>query len=221
MINNIFVINLKKDIQRLQKYLYFIKKNTQNINLYRFNAIDGSNINNIKKSIELFDKEKQKKVLENWKKKPGTTACFLSHIRLWNIILNNDKSSKYTLIMEDDSHIIPNGLKIVNTIIKKYSNFDILYVGHGNLKSKPINPYLEKPLIGKYPGYNTGLYGYVIKKSSIQKLLNLLPFNNPCLDYQLKSIFDKGYNAVFIKKSLIFHHKGYSTRKNIDNLIKN
>ena len=26
MINNIFVINLKKDIQRLQKYLYFIKK---------------------------------------------------------------------------------------------------------------------------------------------------------------------------------------------------
>ena len=133
MINNIFVINLKKDIQRLQKYLYFIKKNTQNINLYRFDAIDGSNINNIKKSIEVFDKEKQKKVLENWKKKPGTTACFLSHIRLWNIILNNDISSEYTLIMEDDSHIIPNGLKIVNIIIKKYSNFDILYVGHGNL----------------------------------------------------------------------------------------
>ena len=76
MINNIFVINLKKDIQRLQKYLYFIKKNTQNINLYRFNAIDGSNINNIKKSIELFDKEKQKKVLENWKKKTRNYRLF-------------------------------------------------------------------------------------------------------------------------------------------------
>lgn len=214
MLNNIVVINLKKDIYRLQKYLYFIKKYTKNINLYRFNAIDGST--NIKNNIQHFSKEKQQNILKNWKKKPGTTGCFLSHIKLWKLILDDKKSNEYTLIMEDDSYIIPNGMKIINLIIKKYSDFDILYLGHGNLKSKSINSYLEKPLIGKYSGYNTGLYGYIIKKSSIKKLLKLLPFDNPCLDYQLKSIFNKGYKAVFLKNPIIFHMKGYSTRKNID-----
>lgn len=230
-IKDIYVINLQEDSHRLVSFFANIKRNkisVKNRNWHKFKAVNGKNYEEIKKEIINNNIENIEEEIQNyWNKKPGSIGCYFSHIKLWNNILNNPNSGEYSLILEDDSIITPNGLTNLEIILLKARNidWDMMYAGHNLLKGRQINPLLLKPFKSKPGekdiGYNSGLFGYVIKRSSIPKLLKIVTlFESPFIDVQIRNSFgddNDHIKALFIIKNLVNHttHNG-SSRKKID-----
>ena len=230
-IKNVYVINLKKDYERMNSFfnrMTIQKISTLNRNWKKFIGIDGSKMENIIDELNLIltDMEDKKKVFSLWEKHPGSIGCFLSHIKLWKYILDYDLNSEYTLIMEDDSFFEPLGMINIEIALNniKHLNWDILYIGHNILKGTKINPLFIKPYICKLSenmeGYNSGLFGYIIRKSSIYKLISIVKtFESPFLDVLIRNNFKK-INTLFCNTHLIRHSYGKSSRNTIDNRNK-
>ena len=205
---------------------------TKNRKWHRFNAIDGANYNTVQSETDMIltDPKSKQKALSYWKKNPGSIGCYLSHIKLWKHI--SDTGEEYSLILEDDSFFTPIGMINIELALNsaKKMKWDILYVGHNLLKGYKIHPLFVRPYITKKGennrGYNSGLFGYIIRKSSIPKLLQIISsFDSPFVDVQIRNNFGDGpkkISALFTTHNLIKHNNiGLSRRKYIDNFIKN
>lgn len=227
-IKDIFIINLEKDINRINSFYYFLKKNkisVKNRSWNKFRGINGSSFSNIKREIENYPEDIKIKIRNHWNKKPGSIGCYLSHIKLWEYIYNN-VLNEYTLILEDDIIFLNNGLINIENILKhslkdiKNKKWDILYIGHGKLKGIKISNLLIFP-DSRSKRTNTGLYGYIIRKSSIPKLLKIVKkFDLPFIDVHMKEYFGIGpdkINALFFRGTIIMHNNiQSSSRKKID-----
>lgn len=228
-IKNIYVINLQRDSHRLTSFFTNLKKHNisiKNRNWNKFNAVDGSDKNNVLSEIELLiqNTKTKEKIISYWNKYPGSIGCYLSHIKLWQNMLDDEKSGEYSLIMEDDSFFTPVGLINIEIALQSAHsiNWDILYVGHNMLSGNKISslflrPHLSVP--GKNNiGYNSGFFGYIVRKSSLKKLIeNVKNFDSPFIDVQIRNSFDK-ISALFFISNLIRHtNSGGSSRKDIDN----
>lgn len=216
-INNIYVINLKKDNNRLVKFNNQLKKAKININNRewgRFDAIDGNDYKLVKDVAKKFT---NKSLLSLWEKHKGSIGCYLSHLKLWK---NLESNEGYSLIMEDDALFIPNGLNNLEIAFKQSLryNWDILYVGHNMLSGKTISPLFVRPNINENNrGFNSGFFGYIIRHSSIHKLLKIFSrFDSPFIDVQARLSF-KEFNPLFVKGNLIRHVRNISSRKMRDN----
>jgi len=238
-ISNIYVINLKKDNKRLIGFNNNLKKakiDIKNRIWGRFDAIDGNNHELVKEVSKIFT---NKDIEPLWKNYKGSIGCYLSHLKLWkNLQVNLQENSKengkenskengkvnskdyYSLIMEDDAFFTPNGLNNLEIAFRQSLNYDwdILYVGHNILSGKTIHPLFVKPNSNlNKRGFNSGFFGYIIKHSSIDKLLKIFSrFDSPFIDVQARISF-KEFNALFIKGNLIKHVKNISSRKIRDN----
>jgi glycosyl transferase family 25 len=112
-----FVINLKRRPERLKNFF-------DNCPLQKINVIygfDGKNIEN--------ENINEKKLLDKFVNfLPGEKGCFISHLRIWRYIVDNDID--YGLIFEDDANLC-------NDFLKKYKDFiteipndcDIAFIG--------------------------------------------------------------------------------------------
>ena len=228
-IENVYVINLEKDKKRLLSFFNNIKKfqvSTKNRNWNKFTAINGQNFNTIQEEFHQIPEKVKETVINYWKKYPGSIGCYFSHIKLWQHIYDDNNTSEYSLILEDDSFFTQNGLINIELALKDAMklNWDLLYAGHNLLKGTKICPLFLKP----YPvnpnennrGFNSGLFGYIIRKSSIPKLLSIVKqFQSPFIDVQIRNSFGNGsnnINGLFIISNLIRHNTGSSSRKKID-----
>lgn len=232
-IKDVYVINLEKDKRRLSFFTDNIKKfnvSTKNRNWNRFTAINGTDFNIIEKELYEIPEKTRKTVIEYWKKYPGSIGCYLSHIKLWKHIYEDKNSGEYTLILEDDSFFTPHGLINIELVLKDITklNWDLLYTGHNLLKGTKISSLILKPYQTNpnenNRGFNSGLFGYIIRKSSIPKLLYIVKqFQSPFIDVQIRNSFGNNPNSInglFIINSLIRHNdSGSSSRKNFDNKI--
>ena len=227
-IKNIYIINLKRDIIRLNLFITNLKKNNisiKNRNWNIFNAINGSDKNNVLSEIELLiqNSNSKEKIISYLDKYPGSIGCYLSHLKLWQNILDDDKTGEYSLIMEDDSYFTPFGLINIEIALKSATkiNWDILYIGHNKLKGNKISSLFLRPKISDMKknniGYNSGFFGYIVKKSSLKKLIeNINSFDSPFIDVQIRNSFDK-ISALFFISNQIRHINSKSSRKDIDN----
>lgn len=127
MINNAFVINLKKRKDRLQKFMKN-NHNLHNINIHIFEAIDLHNsIVNNNKTIynnHQFDN----RFINKFKGKIGEVGCFLSHYLLWKECIDRNEE---ILIFEDDCIVFDN-FHILNSVLKKENvpnDTEIIWVG--------------------------------------------------------------------------------------------
>ena len=240
-IKNIYVINLEKDKDRLKMFynnidLYNISKANRIWKIFK--GVDGSKSETIVTELSnlLENIEDKVRVYKHWEKYPGSIGCYLSHIKLWNTILNDDKdiaSNEYTLIMEDDSFFTKLGLINLELALNniKHLKWDILYVGHnklrGNIKYQDnkayplfITPYIfNKNENSK--GYNSGFFGYIVRKSSLEKLINIAKtFETPFIDVHFRNKFgvkDTDVLPLFCINNLIRHnYNGVSTRITFD-----
>ena len=174
-IKNIYVINLEKDKERLQLFynnleLYKVSKAKRNWKIFK--GVDGSKSDNIVTELSnlLENMEDKVRVYTHWEKYPGSIGCYLSHLKLWNTILNDEKDTEYTLIMEDDSFFTKLGLINLEIALNniKHLKWDILYVGHNKLKGNKVHPLFISPdIFSKNKdmiGYNSGFFGYIVRK---------------------------------------------------------
>jgi len=201
LIDNIWIINMKKSTDRLKIIDKEFKKH--NIKYNRFEAINGKKLNN----NDIYNNTTFlcRNLICNY----GMIGCSLSHQKLWKQLLN-DKTTDYYIIMEDDIILNNNFKIIINNLdyyIKKY-NIDLI-----NLSSCNIGSGIYKELfnINNYNfGYSIfpiGLVCYCINKKGAKKLLNFFNNNiNNHIDFEIiiKSLQNK-INYITIQPPLVEH----------------
>tara|TARA_B110001469_G_C9644191_1_gene324915 strand:+ start:3203 stop:3952 length:750 start_codon:yes stop_codon:yes gene_type:complete len=134
--------------------------------------------------------------------KNGSIACFISHCSLWKKLKN--EPGEVFLILEDDCMVLPNFKNNLNNVYNDIpTDWDMIWLGHNKLKGEYINKNILVPQNNPGVGYNAQHHCYLIKKSSINKLLGiLLPINSFLTkDNKIRNNFDK-FNAYFVKNNL-------------------
>lgn len=167
-----YVINLKR---REDRWNVFKQKN-RDINVIRYEAIDG---NELKSSVQLqriFDGN-------DYRMRKGMVGCAMSHIDLCIKLLNSN--CNMYCILEDDAELASNFALAFNTLIQSISNvdWDIIYLGHHlypqyiTSETYDIN---TPPRIEKWNKERSllqslgGTTGYLINKKGANKLLQFI-----------------------------------------------
>ena len=79
------------------------------------------------------------------------------------------------MIFEDDCHILPDFKEKAKRYLKEVpDDWDMIWLGHGKLKGRKISKNVLVPENNPHAGYNALHHCYMIKKSSIDKILNII-----------------------------------------------
>lgn len=212
-IDNIYVINMDKSINRLQKITK--KLNKLNKNFTRISAVNGEDLTKMDK-------------LKNctWFGRNCCTSsiigCYMSHKKTWQTMINNN--DKYALILEDDCNFVKSFDKdFQNALHELFINqpdWDFLYCGYfGPYKKQLPKPniitclqsmFLEKVSSpdhiyeGKYtyiPLSPVGFHCYVISQSCAKKLLHYMDKINYHIDVEFLK-HAKKFKVFATKKKL-------------------
>jgi glycosyltransferase involved in cell wall biosynthesis len=218
-LNGIYIIHMKNSPKRIEKLIKQLKEKELNYKIY--NAIDGRLLD-INKMIESGKMDIDIKVLAENNR--GSLGCYMSHLELWKKIYLEEKGENY-LILEDDAILNENFNLIKLTKYLSYvpENYNLVYLGSSKIKGEMINKYVAKPDVGNFKGYNSGMYGYLIKRNTILNLIKLLdhiiyPIKDPFIRINFDII-----KAYFILDKLISHNNEFESDrlKRDDNRGKN
>lgn len=196
-----FVINLDKDIHRMKTLEPELKR--EGIQFERFSAILG-------KDLDLNSNKCNKYFTENAKKtlKRGQMGCSMSHITIWETIanMNDANDDDIFFIMEDDIIVPKNFYKRLETYTKELPNdWDMCLLGTNSMYGKKYSKHLLfKNKSSKHSG-NWGLYAYMIKKSTANKLLKTCEQMDSTIDHYLDKQFYISGNVYFFNPSLVKH----------------
>jgi GR25 family glycosyltransferase involved in LPS biosynthesis len=157
------IINLKRRIDRKN---YIIKQLSENniTNYDIFEAIDGKKINcNINLQL-LFEGN-------DFNYKKGVIGCALSHIHLWNELIN-DNNSKYYVILEDDIDLCNNFKQYLDYVCNLFDEQNLEHLALGEYSSKKDYPSVSSSItVYKKNLYEEGhiTFAYIISKSAAIK----------------------------------------------------
>lgn len=204
-----YVINLKRREDRL---LNFNKTCPYN-NVIRFNAIDKNNIKQDYLSKELYSDEeyssKQKIIYKNFKNLlGGEIGCFLSHVVLWEKIVQSFPDDTNVIIFEDDVIFCDNFNEkldnIVNILKLNKDMFKtVLYLGgrfEPNFMMKTCIPVIDNIVKYDYTqnwigsDCDRGTYAYIINKNCAKLFLENIDnneFNNLAVDHYMMCVLRK------------------------------
>jgi len=197
-INKIFIINLRKNKNRLINSVLQLNK-YKLTNLDFINAIDGYELNdNDYKSYTSF--------IGYYLSSPTMVGCGMSHIKTWENIVENN--IEFSLILEDDFNFINDFLNDFNELMRNIPhNFDLLFLNsnifmNNYLKLSNVNDYFYEPFL------ISEKIGYVISLSGAKKSLNNINKISYHLDFQISINHllnnNKKLNIISSKKYLIY-----------------
>lgn len=197
----VYLLNIPRLEKRRKYMMNEFKKNNLNVEIHYGvdkNQINKDYLNNLLKNGKITREYFNKIMLE----KKGTLACLLTHCGLWEKLKMSSKNS--FLIFEDDCHILSNFESNARKYLQEVpEDWDMIWLGHGKLKGKKISKNVLVPENNPGKGYNSLHHCYMIKKNSIDKILNIIfPLKkNISKDSIIRKNFDK-FNAYFIVESL-------------------
>lgn len=203
----IYIINLENSIQRREKLTANLEKHKV-INYKFIKAVSGYDLN-------LEELKSKKIILNDNTLKRGEIGCSLSHIKIYEEILNNDK--EISLILEDDVFLVNGFNNKLNKILNNIKNveWDIFYLG--------INCYEKSCMEGEYIGNKingiyypkhiiSGTHGYLIKKQSIKKIMDCFFPISIAIDLYLMNINIK---KLTLSTTIVKTNNDYSETQNI------
>jgi GR25 family glycosyltransferase involved in LPS biosynthesis len=211
-IKKVYYINLEKRTDRKEMIENMLNKTNLKYIYSRFNAIDGTNkefVNKFKKTNDF-----NKYFNHNVSLSGAQFAVSMSHIKIWESIVNNKSFSDEDciLILEDDAIIKPSFNKkynhFVNSLQKNNINPDIMPMGILGPKGKKINDNLFEL------HYGWGTHAYVIKKNTCKKLLSFIKINNALDDY-LFNVHITKLNIIKPLKNIIIQNRDISSDINV------
>uniref|UniRef100_A0A6C0I7N1 Glycosyl transferase family 25 domain-containing protein n=1 Tax=viral metagenome TaxID=1070528 RepID=A0A6C0I7N1_9ZZZZ len=135
----------------------------------------------------------------------GAIGCYLSHVMLWNKLIDNDK--EYMLILEDDAIPLDNNLdNKINNLINERNDFDILLLGY-RLKDRDIE--LISKNISKCK-YFVLTHSYIISKKGALKLLkHAFPIEMQVDNYMsFYSLFDQDFK-IYYSNHMLFKQSNH------------
>lgn len=194
----IYLINMAKSHDRYKRFKENIKKS--DLSSVGFNRIEGVNgkSQNIKR---LVSPEAYKRILESEKTNyrhyhyeltRGAVGCYLSHINVYKEVLR--QRNKYAIIFEDDVRILkPNLLEEINKILPTIpKDWDILLLGCVCFVCGKFSSYYD---VNRY----FLMHGYIIKKSSAEKILHMIE-NEPIeqqIDAKFSDLAERGLLKIY------------------------
>lgn len=212
---NIWIINLDKDKDRLNKFRQNLQlKNNNNINLIRHSAILGKKVNKTDALYKKFIAPDFKAATSQTDvfNKEATLGCALSHVLLYNKLYDtykNNPSYKYFIICEDDAIVSDNFSKKLKTIFDELpKDWDFVYLG-GNISVG--KKYSKNLIIPDLSQNNYGFFGYMLSKKGLEKVVKHCKNINIPIDNFLKN---KNLNYFTCNPHIIYHDYN-----NISNIV--
>jgi len=218
-IDKIFIINLDKDIERLN-------------NSYK--QLNKYNITNYERYPAIYAAESNKYELNTYTTTIGKIiasktmiGCGISHINIWKKIVNEKINT--CLILEDDFILVDDFLNKYNRIINKApEKYDMLFLTsthayYNFYNMRDINKHFYKPL------FVCQTVGYIITLKGAQNILKNIDkvFYHIDIQISLQSLFTD-LNIIAVKEPLIYQTFESSHNTNdrkypllIDNLLIN
>jgi GR25 family glycosyltransferase involved in LPS biosynthesis len=205
-IDNVYVINMDKDIDRLDKVTK--ECNKFNIKFQRFPGVNPKT---------LSEEEKNKYITKFCQKycTDGMMGCGLSHFKIYEDVIN--KNYNNVLILEDDVYFEDDFHSILNNTLEELPNdYDILYIGCFGLSSKDTNynhNYFLKLFSNKKteknsfktifcPEFPLGTHAMIISNKGCKKLLEIIKKINYHIDFQI-SLNNKDLNIYATNKKIV------------------
>ena len=218
-IDKIFIVNLYKDIERLNNS--YKQLNKYNItNFERYPAVNGKDLN--QKELNSYTTVLGKLIASK-----SMIGCGISHINIWKKIVNEKINT--CLILEDDFILVDDFLNKYNRIINKApEKYDMLFLTsthayYNFYNMRDINKHFYKPL------FVCQTVGYIITLKGAQNILKNIDkvFYHIDIQISLQSLFTD-LNIIAVKEPLIYQTFESSHNTNdrkytllIDNLLIN
>ena len=140
----------------------------------------------------------------------GKIACSLSHIKVWERIIQDNLS--FGIVLEDDVSLLDNFNPTVRYIIKELpDDFDIVYLyvhEHFYTNDKKVQ-IMDKEYLNKYY-FAFGRCAYLISHQGCQKLLNYFKIMDNCGDLMI--------NDLIIESKLNAYTSRYVVARNLGQL---
>ena len=221
-VDNVYLINMDKDTERLEKVTKECKK--FNINFERFCGIDPLKLS--KKELNKYVTQTCQNICPN-----GIIGCGVSHMKIYEDALKNNY--KNILVLEDDVYFDDELYEELNKAMTELpEDYDILYLGCFGIcdKEQVYNMDLnllfhlytnflrkckstcknecEKKLNNKYkylhiPEFPLSAHGLIISNKGCRKLLNLIEKLNYHIDTTI-ALKSNELNIYITKKRLIY-----------------
>ncbi|MFQ3203558.1 MAG: glycosyl transferase family 25 [Pseudoalteromonas tetraodonis] len=164
------------------------------LNAERFEATIGKNLSE-EETLKWYCPKKNKKRY-NRNLSAGEIGCYVSHMRLWQKMVN--ENMPFCVVLEDDL-FIEASLKDVVDAALKLKNWDLIKLSDNRnfpfIDSAPLENNLT---VGNYKKAPNGTQGYIISLSGAKKLLQRKPFFRP-VDVDMQFHTEVGLSMIGIK----------------------
>jgi GR25 family glycosyltransferase involved in LPS biosynthesis len=208
-IDDIWVLNLDKDKERLQKVLDQQPLLPQRMNRWKATygkeesreaaGLDGVN-HILSESGDAELNMREPNVLHV----PGEIGCWLSHKRLLRHLNTLDVSPNFGhLILEDDVLIDKDFLRKWDTVKRSIpGDWDFIYLGvQGDLVGSRINQHIVRwSNVGKLGNYGT--YAYIVRHRALPHILEKIKYMHAAIDVQYFSMLG-GLNIYIVDPPLV------------------
>jgi GR25 family glycosyltransferase involved in LPS biosynthesis len=209
-----WVINLPKNTDRLERFKnYYNKSDIKQLEFERFEAINGKEIDinqfvTEKALTQIQASENTGYRLKHYELTRGAVGCFLSHMTLYEKLLEDPNHDLY-IIFEDDVVFASNFLKpAYNTIQYAPKDWDLITFGaiREDIDSMTLN-YIKYRVFW-------GLFGYAINKKGAKKIVD--EYKSRHIDMQIDSLMsvmsiEKRFNVYGITNKLAWHGRSMGT----------
>ena len=202
----IFVINLKKDVEKRKHMEYLCKQH--NLECKFIDAVYGkdldeeyiSKIYNSDESIRFFRRELSR----------GELGCALSHLSIYKLMVEND--IKQAIIFEDDICINEGFLSVIQSIDTFPDDWELVLLGYYQRKEKVYRKYQQqitpKYKLARLSDVSTGAFGYLLNLKCAKKLINELstikqPIDHYTGDEKYINLYGITPRVVDVDKSLV------------------
>lgn len=214
-----FVINLKKNALRLERFIYFYNNSDISVlPLERFEAVNGRELD-AKRYITqhaydtLIENENNKTRTRHYQLTRGAIGCYLSHAAMFQKLLDDPKHDYY-IIFEDDAAILPAVIDKINLAVNYApADWDMVLLAPimEVLAERPIdaNTHLFRKLDTFW-----GLCGYVINKKGARKFMD--EFHKRPISMQIDSkmsymILHGSFDVYAFNDKTIWHDRSMGT----------
>lgn len=200
MITKIYYINLDRRPERNEHTLKEINKLKYNCPIERISAVDGKKIDIPNLSTKLITTDGIQNALHPTKGayyllSSGSIGCALSHLTIYDKIIEEMSDDNYALILEDDIHVKSEFNEKLNKNINKLPKFDILFLGYHEYTNS-----VEYDIYG-VPNKLWGLFSYIINKKAALEIKKIFPLRYQ-IDTEMPKIF-KNLNVFYLKDKLV------------------
>jgi GR25 family glycosyltransferase involved in LPS biosynthesis len=182
------IVNLKRRPDRKSKMIETLTAAGFNPKQYAFvEAVDGQSLESTASIAQLFKGN-------DFGFRKGIVGCALSHLNIW-MHLAAEPSVPYTIVLEDDIHMVPDFSKHLQLTLKHVGTNDLVFFGYSmqdeaRASHPEYNATVDKPIIrplnrGIYVG---GMICYYLSQAGAQKLMQYVHANGiqNGIDYFLK-----------------------------------